>query len=308
MVKDQRKAYLFALLAVLCWSTVAAAFKLSLAHLNSAALVFYSALTATLFLGVVSIGSGAVKNLREWNTKDVVRSAVLGSLNPFLYYVILFAAYDLLPAQEAQPLNFTWPVVLVVLSAILFRQPIRASAYLALAVSFTGVVVIATHGNPLSFRLTDPLGVALALASTIVWALYWLYSSRDERDPVNRLLVNFCFGLFYVALYCGLTGQFEIPNPKGLFGSVYIGLVEMGLAFIFWLKALRYSHSTAEVGNLIYLTPFASLVVIAVIVGEEIIGATWVGLALIVSGILLQQRLSPVAVAVVSRTDDLTDR
>jgi drug/metabolite transporter (DMT)-like permease len=289
---DQRKAYLFALAAVCCWGTVAAAFKLTLAHLGSDSLVLYSAAVALAFLFSVSLLSGTLGELRRWSRRDLARSAMLGALNPFLYYAILFRAYDLLPAQEAQPLNFTWPVVLVVLAAVLLRQPIRVVSYLALGISFCGVVVIATHGNPLDFRLSDPLGVALALGSTIIWALYWLYSSSDTREPVNRLLVNFVFGTGYVLAWCLATGRLETPTLPAVGGSLYIGLMEMGLAFVFWLKALRYSRTAAEVGNLIYLTPFLSLLVIAAVVGETILPSTWIGLVLIIGGIVLQNRFA----------------
>lgn len=288
----QRQAYLFALLAVACWSTAAAAFKLTLAHIGSDALVVYSAAVALAFLLATSALRGGLGELGHWQARDLVRSAVLGALNPFAYYVILFRAYQLLPAQEAQPLNFTWPLVLVLLSALLFRQRIRAASALAMLVSFAGVVLIATRGEPWSFRLSDPVGVALALASTVVWALYWLYASRDSRDPVNRLAVNFAFGLVYVLAYAWLTDTLEIPGAAALVGSLYIGLMEMGVAFVFWLQALRLSRTTAEVGNLIYLTPFASLLVVALVVGEQILAATWFGLVLIVAGIILQQRLS----------------
>ncbi len=291
-MKNQKKAYAYALLAVLCWATVASAFKLSLDHLGSDSLVLYSAGVALLFLGVYGSISRSFFELSRWRATDFVRSAILGGLNPFLYYVILFRAYDLLPAQEAQPLNFTWPIVLVVLSAVLFGQPIRLVSYLALLVSFCGVVVIATHGNPLDFRLSDPAGVTLALVSTIIWALYWLYSSNDERNPVNRLFVNFCFGFLYVLAYCAIFGTLELPDLHGMMGSVYIGLVEMGLAFVFWLKALRLSRTTAEVGSLIYLTPFLSLIVISIVVGEKILDATWLGLVLIIGGIVIQNRFA----------------
>lgn len=289
-MKDQRKALVFALLAVLCWSTAAAAFKLSLQHLGSDSLVVYSSAMALLVLFATSWLGGTLGEIANWRRVDFVRSALLGLLNPFIYYVILFRAYQLLPAQEAQPLNFTWPVVLVILSAVLFRQRIRPLSYLALLVSFFGVVMIATHGNPFAFRLSDPLGVSLALGSTVVWALYWLYSSHDHREPVNRLLINFAFGLVYVLCYCLLTGKLEAPGLAAVAGSIYIGIMEMGLAFVFWLKALRYSRTTAEVGNLIYLTPFLSLLVIAAVVGERILPSTWIGLLLIVSGILIQNR------------------
>ncbi|MCZ7597476.1 MAG: DMT family transporter [Gammaproteobacteria bacterium] len=274
---DQRKAYAAALGAVACWSTVAAAFKLTLAHIGSDALVVYSAAAALVFLGAVTLVTGSLGEFRQWSAADVLRSATLGSLNPFLYYLVLFKAYDLLPAHRAQPLNFAWPVVLVALSAILLRQRIRAVSYAALAISFSGVVIIATHGNPLSFTLSDPLGVALALGSTVVWALYWLYSASDARDPVNRLAANFAFGLAYVALYAAASGRLEWPSAAAAAGSVYIGVMEMGLGFVFWLRALKLSRTTAEVGNLIYLTPFLSLMVIAVVVGERIGPATGSG-------------------------------
>lgn len=287
---DQRKAYLYALLAVACWSTAAAAFKLSLEHIGSVSLVVYSALSALVFLFAYSWWSGSLTEISQWTRVDILRSAALGALNPFAYYVILFKAYELLPAQEAQPLNFTWPLVLVLLSALLFRQRIRLASWTALLVSFFGVVIIATHGNPLSFTLSDPLGVTLALSSTIVWALYWLYSSRDRRVAVNRLLVNFTFGALFVTVFAAATGRLEWPNAAAIAGGAYIGLMEMGAPFVFWLNALRLSRTAAEVGNLIYLTPFLALLVVAAVVGETIRVSTWAGLVLIVGGIAMQQR------------------
>ena len=64
---------------------------------------------------------------------------------------------------------------------------------------------------------------------------------------------------------------------------------EMGLTFVFWLKALKLSRTTAQVSQLIYLTPFFSLLVIHFAVGESIYPSTLIGLVLIVIGILLQQ-------------------
>jgi drug/metabolite transporter (DMT)-like permease len=135
-----------------------------------------------------------------------------------------------------------------------------------------------------------PLGVALALGSTVVWSLYWLYSSNDHRNPVNRLLVNFAFGFAYVLVYCLATGRLEVPSTPAMIGGIYIGLMEMGIAFVFWLKALRAARDTAQVGNLIYLTPFLSLLVIGAVVGERILPSTWIGLVFIVGGIVMQSR------------------
>ena len=77
--------------------------------------------------------------------------------------------------------------------------------------------------------------------------------------------------------------------PGGFLGGVYIGMFEMGITFLVWLKALRNAKTTAHVVNLIYLVPFLSLCVIALVLGEKILPSTIVGLVLIITGIVLQK-------------------
>ena len=40
--------------------------------------------------------------------RDWQQSLLPGLLNPCLYYLVLFKAYELLPAQQAQALNYSW--------------------------------------------------------------------------------------------------------------------------------------------------------------------------------------------------------
>ena len=285
----QLQAYGLALLTVLCWATSASAFKLSLQFLAPDALLLYATLASLLVLLLCLLLTGLTRSLRDWGWRDYARSALLGLLNPFAYYLILFKAYDLLPAQEAQPLNFVWPIVLVLLSTLILRQPLKLSSLLAMLISFSGVIVIATRGDVFGLQFTNGLGVSLALASTVIWALYWLYGVKDGRDPLVRLCLNFGFGFAYILIYQLLFATWIIPPLPGLAGAAYIGLFEMGFAFVLWLQALKRSRTTAQVGNLIYLTPFCSLLVIHWVVGEPIYASTLSGLVLIISGIILQQ-------------------
>ncbi len=288
-MERQRQAYLYAIAAVLCWATVASAFKLSLRHLSHSELLLYSSFVSLGALILMLLANGSWHELSHWSRRDVARSALLGLLNPFLYYLILFKAYDRLPAQEAQPLNFTWPLVLVLLSIVILRQRIHLTSILAMLVSFSGVLVISTRGDLLGWQISDGLGVTLALGSTVVWSLYWIYGIKDERDPVVRLCINFAFGCGFVLLYMLVAGNLRPPPLAGFLGAAYVGLLEMGITFVLWLKALRLSETTAQVSRLIYLTPFLSLIVIHFAVGEPIYPSTVTGLALIIAGIILQQ-------------------
>ena len=216
----------------------------------------------------------------------------MGFLNPFLYYVILFKAYSLLPAQEAQPLNWTWPIMLVLLSIVILKQPIRWASVLAILISFSGVLVISTRGDVLGFRFTNLPGALLALGSSVIWALFWIYNVKDRRDEIVKLFLNFAFGSLFTLAAVLFFGEIRVPPAAGILGVIWVGLFEMGITFVTWLKALQLSRTTAQVSNLVYASPFLSLFLIHFIVGEEIFPSTVVGLVLIVAGVVIQQYAS----------------
>jgi len=285
----QNKAYIYALLAVLCWSTIGSAFKISLRYVSYEQLLFYACLTAVIFLASIVLFSKKRTLLMELKIADYGRSAVLGLLNPFLYYLILIKAYDLLLAQEAVVLNYAWPVSLVILSIPLLKQRLSIKSLLAILISFSGVVIIALRGDFTSIHFSRPMGVALALFSTIVWALYWIFNIKDKKDEVVRLFLNSVFGFIYISIYSIIFTDLRVVSWEGYAGMAYSGLVEMGIAFILWLKALRLSDTTAKVSNLIFISPFLSLIFVNSIVGEAILPSSLIGLLLIVGGIAVQR-------------------
>lgn len=288
-MEKQRQAYLFGLSAVLCWSTVATAFKLSLRYLDPIQLLLYASLTSILVLAAVLAVQGRLGLLFGYSRREYLQSLGLGLLNPLLYYLILLKAYDLLPAQEAQPLNYTWALTLALLSIPLLKQKLGLAELGAGLVCYSGVLVISTRGDLAGFHFSNPLGVALALGSTVIWALYWIFNTRDRRDPVAGLLLNFLFALPFILLACLLFSDPLVSDVRGLLGAVYVGVFEMGITYVLWLLALKRSANAARIGNLIFISPVFSLVFIHLLVGEEIFPSTLVGLGLILAGLVIQK-------------------
>ncbi len=285
----QTQAYALALTAVFFWSTVATAFKLSLRYLDPPQLLFYANIASIITLFVVLLAQRKLRLLAQYSRRDLARAAALGFLNPFLYYIILFKAYDLLPAQEAQPLNYTWAIMLALLSIPLLKQRLGLREFGAILISYFGVVVISTHGDILSLQFGNTTGVLLALGSTVIWALYWIYNTKEKNDPVTSLFLNFVFGFPLVLVWTVIFSDVQVESAKGLLGAAYVGVFEMGITFVFWLTALRLSSSTARIGTLIFFSPFLSLIFIRFLVGEEILLSTIIGLVFIVVGTVLQQ-------------------
>jgi drug/metabolite transporter (DMT)-like permease len=288
-MKTQTRAYLYAAGAVACWSTVASAFKLALRGLDYVQLLFISSVVSTCVLLLVVLVQKKWRLLVGQTGRDVLKSAALGFINPFVYYLVLFKAYDLLPAQEAQPLNYAWPIVLSILAVPLLGQRLRSAALGGLLVSFAGVLVIAIRGDLTGFTFANPFGTGLALLSTVFWASFWLANVRDRRDAAVKLFTNFAFGTVYVTAFVLATSRLAVPSYFALGAAAYVGVFEMGITFFAWMKALSLSRESASVAGLVYLSPFVSLVLIHFVVGEVIYPSSVVGLALIVGGILIQR-------------------
>lgn len=291
-MKNQNKSYFFAILAVLIWSTVASAFKISLEYLTYFQLLFFSSFVSLIALFIILFFQGKVKLLARYRPKDYFRSALLGFLNPFLYYILLFKAYSILPAQKAITLNYTWPIMLVLLSIPILKQKIKLTSIFAIVISFFGVILISTKGNFSSLQLSNIKGDLLPLGSAIIWALFWIFNIKDKRDIVPKMFLNFAFGFVFIliiSLFRNFENLFYIQNFNGIFGTIYVGIFEMGITFVIWLKALKLSKTTARVSNFIYFTPFLSLLIVSILIDETILFSTIIGLIFIVIGIIIQQ-------------------
>lgn len=292
-MKNQTKAYVYALITVGLWSTIASASKLTLCRLSPAEVLLYASAVSTIVLFFIVIAQKKLNKITTLSRREWLTSIGFGLLNPFAYYLVLFKAYDLLPAQQAQIINYTWAITLSLLSIPLLGQRVVGRQWLAIGVSYIGVLVIATKGDLLTLHFENPLGVGLALFSTVLWAFYWILNTRDKRDPIIGLFLNFVCALPFIALYVFFTEGFRPVALDGFLGAIYIGIFEMGVAFVLWLKAMKYTDNTAKIANLIFIAPFASLFFIHFLVGEEIYSSTLAGLVLVMGGLVIQSLSKP---------------
>ena len=286
-MQQQNKAYLYAFSAVLLWSTVATAFKIALQYVDFMQLLLFSSGIATLVMLVILSIEGKLKKAFQISANEIYKSAFRGALNPFLYYLILFKAYAILPAQEAMTLNYTWPIMLILLSVPLLHQKLSKVGVLSIILSFVGVLLIASKGNLANLQLTNLYGDLLALSTSIVWALFWIVNIKSAIDESIKLFYSFLFGFLFTLPVVFFFSSFSIPPLAGIASVIYIGMAEMGITFFFWLNALKLSRRTDQVSQLIYLSPFLSLIFIGIFLHEVIQFTTVYGLIFILLGIFL---------------------
>lgn len=295
MLKNQTKAYIYTGLTIAAWSTVSTAFKISLRTFSPAGLLLIASVSSLLILALIMLFYTKPRriSIKEVFT-DLYKSLLPGLLNPLLYYLVLLNAYNVLRAQEAQVLNYTWAIVLSVFSIIFLKHKFRIRDLIALTFSLIGVVIIATRGAVTELRFDNLTGSALALGSSIIWAAYWIINLKDSREPIKKLYFNFLIGSLFLILYI-LIGRIPLLqigaaiSTMPLLAGIYVGCFEMGITFFLWFKALSLSDNTAKISNLIFVTPFISLIFIGLLLKESIAPATIIGLILIVVSNIYQK-------------------
>ena len=282
LADKRQQAFFYTGAAVLLWSTVATAFKIALRELDVYQFLFYASLSSWSVLLFVFLVQR--KELTGVSAGQICIHFCMGLLNPVAYYIVLFKAYEKLPAQEAQALNYTWPIWLVIFSIPVLGHRLKGIQVIGLICGFSGTLLIGTAG-----QWTQWQGIPFGLGSAIIWALYWLFSTRSKLAPQLKLLLHFTGGLAPLFLITKSFTSLQWPGLNAGLAAMYVGFFEMGITFLLWQKALSLARNAAEISYFVYLVPFLSLLFIKTILGESISLNSLLGLLFIVTGILLPQ-------------------
>jgi drug/metabolite transporter (DMT)-like permease len=163
---------------------------------------------------------GEVHRLKTARLPDHARRAVLGMTGMFF----TFGAPVLLPLAVATTFGFTTPVFAVILSALLLKEQVGPVRWLAVALGFAGVVVIAQPGH----AVIPAFGAAVGLGAGFMVALISI-QVRDLGRTEESLSIVFWFALISAPILAlGLPFYASAHTPWQWFlllGGGFLGLV-----------------------------------------------------------------------------------
>jgi drug/metabolite transporter (DMT)-like permease len=179
--------------------------------------------------------------------------------------------------------------VFILLMAIPLGERIRLRQCIGILVSFCGVFLIATRGEPA--RLSFNVGDLLALASMMMWAGYTvlLRLRRDALDTVELLVMVCAFGFLFMAPW--LTWEL-ISNPKleltkpGALAVLYSAIGSLLLAYAGWSYVVK-RIGAVRAGVTMHLMPAFGVVLSAIFLAEYPGWFHFAGIALILAGVTL---------------------
>lgn len=281
-----KKAYVFAGISILFWSSLATVSKLLLGTMDSYQVLCVSALFAAVTLLAVCIYNGKLAILKQYRLKDYCIMILIGLPGTFLYYIFLYAGTERMLASQAFIINYLWPIMSVVFSCLLLKEKMTVRKGIAIAMSFLGILTVA-GGDLIHFDSRILGGVLLCVCAAVSYGAFTALNKKYDYDTQISMTVSF-FMAFLLSLFMNLSTGTELrmalPQIAGL---AWNGIFVMALATTTWALALNMAD-TAKISNLAYITPFLSLIWTSLFLKEQINLWSVAGLLVIVMGIFIQ--------------------
>ncbi|MEQ8829488.1 MAG: DMT family transporter [Alphaproteobacteria bacterium] len=287
-IPTRRMAVACMILSAACWGLATVMSKAALSAFSPPSLVAIqlSASVAFLWGAVAATGQGCPLN------RQTATAAATGVLEPGLAYV--FGTFGLLltSAGNASLISTTEPLLILLLSWLVFRQSVSGRTLLAIVIAMAGVTLVSgAHADAAGGGIE---GDALIVLATLFAALYVLASSRvASRLPSVTLAalqqtVGLALALAVVAVVASpsvLLREIASADWPMLCLALISGIVQYALAFWFYLICLR-RLSPGTAGLFLTLVPVFGLLGAAVFLGEVMSLPQLLGAVMILSALV----------------------
>ncbi|HUF51101.1 MAG TPA: EamA family transporter, partial [Longimicrobiales bacterium] len=198
--------------------------------------------------------------------------AAYGIIGFALFELVFFAALERTTVSIAVALLYTAPAFVVIMSALLWREHVSGMRWLALALMFTGVILVTgAAGSLLRGTAALPMSaLLLGLASGFGYALYTLFSkvSTERYGPLASLFWCFLFAALALAIVAPPLAPM-LRAPQHIPALIALGIVPTILPYALYLGGLRVLRASTA-AMLASLEPAVAAVLAAALLHERL--------------------------------------
>ncbi|MFN8925139.1 MAG: DMT family transporter [Rhodospirillales bacterium] len=218
------------------------------------------------------------------------RAWAIGVGGLFGYHFVYFLSLRLAPAVEVSLINYLWPLLIVLFSALLPGERLRSWHVAGALAGLAGTVLLVTRGGAVAVSAANVPGYLLALAAAVLWAAYSVLRRRFGDAPTEAV-AGFCLATSVLAGLCHLLLETTAwPADATTWAAVVaLGLGPVGGAFYVWDQGVRKGDIRA-LGALSYATPLLSTVLLIGLGFAPGHWTVWRACALIAGGSILASR------------------
>jgi drug/metabolite transporter (DMT)-like permease len=220
-----------------------------------ATLIGFAAILMWSFLTVLTVATGRVPPFQL----AAMTFAIGGGLGAASgYHALYFIALRFAPPAEAQLVNYLWPLLIVLFSALLPNERLRPHHIGGVLLGLLGTVILFGGGRSPAFAAEFVPGYSAAFVAAFVWATYSVLSRRFKAVPTDTV-AGFCLATAALAAVCHLLLETTVW-PAGLgqwLALVALGIGPVGLAFYCWDIGMKHGDIRV-LGTASYAAPILS--------------------------------------------------
>lgn len=236
-------------------------------------LAFFTAASGTMppfQLMAISFGIGGIAGVALWAVRPHAMKALrqpwqvwlLGIFGLFGYHFFYFTSLRNAPPVEAGLINYFWPLLIVLFSAMLPGERLRAHHIVGAVLALAGAALIVTGGQGFSFKTEYAFGYGAAMLGALTWSSYSVLSRRFAAVSSDAI-TGFCLATALLAAICHLLLERTVwPENLWQWASIVaLGLGPVGLAFYVWDIGVKHGDIQV-VGALSYAAPLLSTAIL----------------------------------------------
>ena len=270
-MNEKNQSLILGIVTILCWGSLAT-FGNLLIHLPP----FY-VLGITFLIGSLPAFFKFKKMFPKWKVM------LWGVTGYFGYHFFLFYSFRYAPAIEANLINYLWPVIMVLITPLVFpTEKLKFYHFAGAALAVTGSILL-VMGKGIDPESENLKGYLLALGAAFTWPIYSIGKKKMAAVPVWAV-GSFCF---ISGILCLITHSLIEPRvilqTTDAWLLLLMGIGPFGLAFYSWDVAMK-TGDPRVIGALAYLTPVLSTLSLVVFANQNMASTTLFAMILIILG------------------------
>lgn len=282
MKKGTISSQWYAFATVVLWSSAFVFTKVALLSFSSTSLGFLRCAIASAVLYVVL----RCKGVRMFGWHELPRFMLSGALGFSIYLFIFNKGSETLTAATGCILIATAPIITALMASVVFRERLTRLAWIALWLAFIGVLVLMLWNGSVSINagVVWMLGAALAISAYNVIQRLYAHEYTSLQITAYSFFTATAMLVFFLPESIRQIAAAPLPH---VIAVIFLGVFPSALAYLLWAKALSFAATTSDVTKFMFLTPLLSLVLGYLVISELPGVETWLGGAIILSGLVL---------------------
>ena len=239
--------------------------------------------------GFFMLAIGKLQGMQLPRKKDIPLFLLSGALGYVIYTVAMNIGLQTLPSATCSLLVATSPIMTAIIAAKVYSEKINLISWCAIFIAFAGVVILLLWDSGGSFSIDAAM--LWMLLSAASWAGYNIMTRKLVAMGYTSMQIT-CFSMLGAAVWLcfwSVDGFREMATGEGrhILSLLYLAIISNAAGCILWGKAMAYAEKTSEVANFMFLSPLLSALMSFLLLREVPGMGTFIGGAVIISGLLL---------------------